>query len=614
MLAADIPPPVSTVAATADPAAPISSSPSSCESSFQSDHAAETPTRPPNTGSASSTDLSSSTSSRSDGSAHDQEKHPKGKRKRTAAKDKSILETAYLANPKPDKAARLDIVKRVSLNEKEVQIWFQNRRQNDRRKSRPLSAQEIAALRCGGMQILSSDPVTYSSSQIEEKTLPVADALPDNPRMPAETPVKPVSAAVEGNGEQSQDASPTDIVHNIGRKPFETPSSQISAPGSQPHTSSAFSFSKSVGFLSNRWNPSSSFSTPSTLNHTTNDTPRYDLPSPISSLTHAHALFRSDQCPPSSCSSVGSAAPALPLPQSHVRLSLSLEGKAELVSNEASPPRLPPTRLFQRSHSALPSVTLPPISAITESLPPALGRGRSRDAHAWELCCDADAHDELTTQAENESNGSAVAAINLLRSTSGILQNNNAKRNCPTSRPTTRQQQTKKPKLSRTSSSMARMQTSLDDGEKQSLARCINREQMGDKVKVSMLISPSGDSDKENWSPDADGVPRQTPLFHERRPLPDGTAGKSNPRRTGRVLQDHPGPLIFGGNRARTMPAVGRRDSAKALSIFEDSRSSPEPKETNEVERFMRGEVSPSKKGDMDCIAGLLSLSQGNWR
>lgn len=40
----------------------------------------------------------------------------------SSAKDKAILEAAYNANPKPDKAARLDIVKRVSLNEKEVQV------------------------------------------------------------------------------------------------------------------------------------------------------------------------------------------------------------------------------------------------------------------------------------------------------------------------------------------------------------------------------------------------------------------------------------------------------------------------------------------------------------
>jgi hypothetical protein len=33
-----------------------------------------------------------------------------------------ILEEAYSNNPKPDKQARLEIVQRVSLNEKEVQV------------------------------------------------------------------------------------------------------------------------------------------------------------------------------------------------------------------------------------------------------------------------------------------------------------------------------------------------------------------------------------------------------------------------------------------------------------------------------------------------------------
>ena len=39
-----------------------------------------------------------------------------------SAQDKTILEDAYNANPKPDKAARLNIVNRVTLNEKEVQV------------------------------------------------------------------------------------------------------------------------------------------------------------------------------------------------------------------------------------------------------------------------------------------------------------------------------------------------------------------------------------------------------------------------------------------------------------------------------------------------------------
>lgn len=44
-----------------------------------------------------------------------------------SAADKNILEAAYLSNPKPDKTARLDIVSRVSLNEKEVQVCIISR-------------------------------------------------------------------------------------------------------------------------------------------------------------------------------------------------------------------------------------------------------------------------------------------------------------------------------------------------------------------------------------------------------------------------------------------------------------------------------------------------------
>ncbi|KAF4829174.1 MBF complex negative regulatory component yox1 [Colletotrichum tropicale] len=404
MPASDTSPPVPTAAAATSP-------PSSSDSFSQLEHSA------PDLIISSSDLATSSTTSKTIVNGAEPEKHPKGKRKRTAAKDKSILENAYLANPKPDKAARLDIVKRVSLNEKEVQIWFQNRRQNDRRKSRPLSAQEIAALRYGGMQILSSDPASYSSPVGEDKTSPIVEAAAmSSASAPMETPVKPV------------------------------------------HT-----------------------------------------------------------------------------------------GAKEAVDGSRT--------------------------------------------------------------AENESNGSAVAAISLLRSTSGILQNNNSKRNSPASRPTPRPQQAKKPKLCRTSSSVARMQTSLVDADRPT------DEKEPARVKVNMLVSPSGDSDKENWFPDEEGNARRiSPAGEVGAPLPTTAANKPNARRTGRILQDHPGPVIFSGNRARTMPAMGRRDSGKDMSIFEDDEGLLAQKPADEVDIFMRGEVSPSKKGDMDCIAGLLSLSQGNWR
>ncbi|PKS10614.1 hypothetical protein jhhlp_002369, partial [Lomentospora prolificans] len=547
----------------------------------------------------------------------DPQKHPKNKRKRTQAGDKAILEAAYQENPKPDKIARLEIVQRVSLNEKEVQIWFQNRRQNDRRKSRPLTPQEIAALRCGGIQIIS------------ELSLPKTSILPENPYSPA--PGAVVTSSNHASPVLSQESgSPQFQGHRSGSDVNESPnvdsdtqSTDISRPGAQtPSPASANgspaisqSFPGASGFLVNRWNPSSSFSTPSAVTSATSEDP-----------------VKLDSLAPSSCSSTRSDGPALPRP-SRVRLSFSLEGKAEIVSNETSPPRLQaerpmsalPTlpqvrsRTLQRSHSALPSVTLPPISTLTGTLPPPrLVHGRSRDVNAWELCCDDDAPDDLIKMAENEANGSALAAISLLRSSGSVLQPSGSKRNAPLSRNSQRSQLNKKPKLGRSHSSMSR----LSSGPLGEVGRLRDendefpeKDMPSKKLKVSMLVSPSGDSDKENWSPDEDGNPQLPFGRAARRPIPTGTPSHP-PDKTDRALQEQRAPTLLGESRANTaqLQRRGLRLDDEPVSIFEDgsARRSRMPKE--EVERFMRGDVSPSKKGDADCVAGLLALSQGNWR
>jgi hypothetical protein len=224
--------------------------------------------------------------------------------------------------------------------------------------------------------------------------------------------------------------------------------------------------------------------------------------------------------------------------------------------------------------------------------------------HAWELCADADTRDELTAQAERESSGSAVAAISLLRSSSTVLQPSGSKRNASIGRPP-RPDNAKKTKFSRTQSSVARLET---------IAKEVQKVQEGEKSKgFPRLLSPT-DSDKENWSPDEDGNPQAS-----QRPRlgPSKASFKSqNPRRLGRVLQVSDGPALL-GNRANTAP--GRHDGSvkPSLEIFEDGERQPgagAPKRADEVETFMRGDVSPSKRGDMDCVAGLLSLSQGAWR
>ncbi|KIE01996.1 homeobox transcription factor, partial [Metarhizium majus ARSEF 297] len=530
--------------------------------------------------------------------AAEMEKHPKGKRKRTAAKDKMILEEAYRSNPKPDKQARQDIVDRVSLNEKEVQIWFQNRRQNDRRKSRPLSPEELAALRFGGMHhVPSSDPATsrIDSDRCFQSSDPASSRSAADHQGSVSPPLTTRQTRPELTRSYSDAAIVTPRTGGIGRHIDTLPPQSQEAPSSQRSQDSEsmrHSFSSSVGYLANRWNLGSSFSSPSTLGH------GEDEPVRLESLPHSASFNKTHSQSKS---------------QSNVRLSLSLEGKAELISNLVSPtrpesPRTPSVDSsgpqprqrtgLSRSQSALPSITLPPISALTNSLPPRLVRGRSRDVHAWESCADSERRDELTAQAENESNGSAIAAISLLRSSSGILQPSSTKRNASLSRPQ-QQRQAKKAKLHRTASTSVRLESVDADTEKKDVSG---------KVNVSMLVSPT-DSDKENWSPDEDGNADAHLHHHRRRPLPAVPATKmQNPRRLGRVLQDHRGPAML-SNRSQTAPSS--LSSKSTIEVFDDAKQNSRQ---DDVEKFMRGDVSPSKKPDMDCIAGLLSLSQGAWR
>ncbi|KAI0391802.1 hypothetical protein F5Y17DRAFT_439054 [Xylariaceae sp. FL0594] len=657
------------------------------------------------------------------------EKHPKGKRKRTTSQDKTILEAAYTANPKPDKAARLDIVKRVSLNEKEVQIWFQNRRQNDRRKSRPLSPQEIQALRYGtAMRVLSTEstsvsiesvtaPSSFPTAAAEGPIDPSADAggpldLAQRPPTPGDTATasRPPSPPLGAPSSVSLDASAENkVAEPVAGTPPPPPARAEAV--SEPHPYSQAS-STSVGYLANRRNVGKSFSTPSTMERSCDDSFRYGriTHSPSSSRINDRSS-RASWFSSSTSSAVDNSPSILHPPwsssSSQVRLTLSLDGKAELISTQPSPPRphgpldleeLPPVRShrpLQRSRSSVSSITLPPISMITAHLnapfPPSLARGRSRDVQAWELCCAADTRDELTRLAESEASGSAVAAISLMRSSSssaslnslihnhqaprqpspasGVLQPNPRKQNAMGA---ARGSGNRKPKLSRAASSVARLQSLSSsalnvpvegakkraDGKRGGVADDAVEPEKKKRKKpghsTNTLLVTSGDSDKENWGPDdEDGT--TTHHHHGRPPRPlqaNGLPVKENvaaseayknPRRVGRVFGereaitkrffvagvDAEGPR---NHRANTAPTPGRRLHIRGeaeWAVFEDGKeereggdvdsdiSEGEEEESKEVEQFMRGgggELSPSKRPDMDCVAGLLKLSQGNWR
>ncbi|CAM1507063.1 Fc.00g067040.m01.CDS01 [Cosmosporella sp. VM-42] len=566
-----------------------------------------------------STDHNASTPSRTF------EKHPKGRRKRTSAKDKMILEEAYSSNDKPDKQARLEIVKRVDLNEKEVQIWFQNRRQNDRRRSRPLSQaeiQEIAAKQYSARYAIPPpEPLSNQTPNQPKQSCPlppdsavagVADPAVSSSPLPPYDPFTSPSLPRTHSGivhetpvSASQESIPRDIPETTPKHPEPSPSQEAQG-GPHSWSNSILSSSSSIGYFANRRNLGSSFSTPSTLGRGADDSLKDAID--IARNTQAFLADPSHRLiapfPSSTCSPETSQAANHSQSQSSVRLSLSLEGKAELVRNQASPTPNPPLRpsstpvftherqrSFERSYSDLDDLTLPPIKGSDATRPPRLMRVRSRDVQAWESCADADTRDQLTTQAEHESNGSAIAAINLLRSSSSVLQLNMNKRNAPMpSKP----QQSKRAKISRASSSIGRLETYSPKDEEP------EKDSTG-KIKISRLLSPT-DSDKENWSPGEDGNPQP----HHPRPLPMNTSPKSHNSRR-RPLRG--GTPNFLGSRALTAPARHRGAADEGIEIFEDS-----PTGAPEIERFISGgQVSPSKKPDMDCAAGLLSLARGGW-
>jgi hypothetical protein len=187
-----------------------------------------------------------------------------------------------------------------------------------------------------------------------------------------------------------------------------------------------------------------------------------------------------------------------------------------------------------------------------------------------------------------------VAAINLLRSTSKTaLKPNSNKRNAPSAKHDS-SAHGKKPRLGRAQSSLAKLQSTGMETRPQSI-----------KGKDNLLMdSPSGDSDKENW------VPHEGGGNARRRPLPSGhpdTQHHSKP-----ALRDNFNPPTrsagLGGSRNK------RRKAANfAPEIFEDQENSGEVGE--EVEKFMRGEVSPSKRGDFEGAQTLLAImGSGSWR
>ncbi|SMR44341.1 unnamed protein product [Zymoseptoria tritici ST99CH_3D1] len=491
------------------------------------------------------------------------------KRKRTSPEDQELLEAAYNRDPKPDKAARLELVKRVALGEKEVQIWFQNRRQSSRRKSRPLLPHEIAQYqmsRAGFEQNAATSSLNADGLVRYESGVDTESSRNDSPESSSasETIASGPSAAREDHSGHHAGRDPATTAqqleydrNSIGSREGlrldlqVTSAIRASASGPVPDTV------QPTGYIANRRGAPS-------LRHSFSAQPHTASPLP-------ERLDRQ-----------------LKKASSFVRLSMNAEGKAEVITKDASSPSPPRPRqvvLLEDSTFGPSASPKPPNkSGLQRSF-----SGRAQDSRAWEFWCDKEARSELGSAAAKESSGSAAGAIGLLRTASGrnILGSLSAKRNSAFSRQIT---SAKRLKLDGKRSSLQRSSTSLGLGGLQSKhdSSQAHLPKLKHSNSASSFRLKDNDSDKENWSPDGD----------------EDASSQDYDRRTAKRRPGQESDSRY----SRGLGGAGKR----GIDPSEKSkRTEDDPEADAELAAFMGG---GRKNEDLDCVQGLLSLSQGNWR
>lgn len=440
-----------------------------------------------------------------------------------------------------------------------MQIWFQNRRQASRRKSKPLELHEIAH---------------YQSLHSAQQGSPFSDS----PYAVNATPIR--------NGDSSHHSLPSlpsSAEHRASRTlppPFATTPTTVSTV--TPRLDNLSSSNERV-------RPSSAY-----LADLRNETPRssqeeYDV-SPSTTISQESPTTA--KAPPK----------VLQRTSSNVRLSMSFDGNAKIITKEdtsPSPPRRKPVAgpLSENIDPAASSEVKDNGDAPMR--PPTLTRkpsGRSRDSRAWEYWADKDARSELEEKANRETSGSAADAIGLIRSSSGrnILGALTNKRGLASNEDSTAKR-SKRTALLQRSQSMQNRQSfgrsaGSDKGEKS--PRKFRKAQSGLGIQI---YNP--DSDKENWSPE-----RIVSRFDGADSPTDSESGEHQRQRTTVT----PGKTL--------LAVTDHRTSFSSSPDLEDENDGLHGRRRAREDDRQRKSNSVSEEEELDCVQGLLSLSQGNWR
>lgn len=451
------------------------------------------------------------------------------------------------------------------------QIWFQNRRQNDRRRSKPLQPHELVA----HLHTRTTSPVslqlTPPSTEGESSASFIRPALG---RARSDVIARPASRASSIHDLLNPTTSP------------QSTSSQEAVHDSQE--------------TAEKSTPPSSFEEPVVV------APKEDIPQEVdadesktkskgetanseqgSARKRGHdEMTGADTQGSNTTGQDNTKAPTrvkepLSRSSSMVRLAMTVDGAVKVRTNDEPTPSPekprtvpPPSQAktknpLARSKSAMNAVEVFRESGQgMQSKSMGAGFGRSRDARTWEFYCDSNAKDALSTQAEAETTGSAVSAINLLRTNSlksraQALSPSVTKTNSRLAPPSSKDG---KPKLSRAKSSLGRLQ-GLDGANDADIKK---------HKRSGHARSPSGDSDKENWAP-------------------------------GTQLSEHA--------LRRTQPSGRQRPILRENEevIFPDASSSRKRRESAALDHAPSPSKEKAKGDDLDCVKSLLSLSQGAW-
>lgn len=478
------------------------------------------------------------------------------------------------------------------------QIWFQNRRQNDRRRSKPIQPDDLAS---------HANPVTSKDGD-KEGVCSCRDSTSQSNPCPlnhdTNYATSPPSSSEPSNSSQCD---------HIQSSP-QLDSSQVTTGSQQTQLSET---PTNCSYCSTRHEPKEDTQLSSGKRK------RSDIESQGLGLTTGSPGRRRSFVPgnpPSlriSLSSDGKAmvrgedesTPSPQKPRDSLRISFSADGEAVVrTGNEPSPSRNRMSTLLarqsrfgalRRTNSAISLGSMKERDTVNRKL-----FGRSRDSRMWELYCDTDARSALSPSnlapaSETRRPSSAKKVMQKPRASDGDRRAS-GQRPDPTNAVASSEPPQKRKKLSRTMSSLGRLETPMkaaSTGNAKMGATSGAQEAPKPKSKLHIY---NGDSDKENWIP--------------------GTQSSSVRRRRGHPARSQ--------QRALQSSEASRREGNQALSAKHKGSRTMSRKQVNHGRTNMAHlsddeNVGASKIGtgsapneteDLDCVQGLLSLSQGAWR